>query len=47
MSNTKDTDKYSYFKFIPSKMYFGIGCYCAFSWIAATSLAAEKAATIN
>ena len=34
MSDTKDTDDYDYFKFIPGKMYFGIGCYFAFSWIA-------------
>lgn len=34
MSDSKDTDDYDYFKFIPGKMYFGFGCYCAFSWIA-------------
>ncbi len=33
MSDSKDTDDYDYFKFIPGKMYFGFGCYCAFSWI--------------
>ena len=47
MSNTKDTDKYSYFKFIPDKMYFGFGCYCAFSFFVATSLATENTTTIN
>lgn len=34
MSDSKNTDDYDYFKFIPGKMYFGFGCYCAFSWIA-------------
>ena len=30
MSNTKDTDDYDYFKFIPGQMIFGFDCYCAF-----------------
>lgn len=34
MPNTKDTDKYSYFKFIPGQMYFG-GAVCITSWIGA------------
>ena len=32
MSNTKDTDKYSYFKFIPGQMIFG-GALCIAVWI--------------